>query len=455
MCVKEFIGFNCGHCALPTLRACPIASQSPHFPYCRYPAERPIPLTENCPSCARVLWNQRTLANEESHREVHYRLGREECAFDSEKGSCETRFDIDIEKEGGGGGRQIRRAGHERVMEPVRMQIEAHCGNAEISESGIGAAIVRRKVTKKDRRKSSREIEEAIARVEARFAAINMESSRQTAIEDALRSAGQDYVAAPSRSDNDPELHVQQTLLDSVGDLQMETEYQASNYHSPKSISGPGQLSSSDASSPHFGPRLPPGNAHIGYQFGNEAVGLEALPDRTNLIKTKDKNDSGRQVHAARLSGERKYGVQNYIGTTKYYPGEEQYRGAPWDVMIADVKYKPDSVVPRGPRAEQERSVGYQGAAQQSTSQMPPPNYSEPALRMNAPPVDDFHGSQSTLPEEIGAAARRPKSYDSQTDPPTSANYSVFDGVNEHSPLYRSYRGPAIVSSDMANTGYT
>lgn len=353
MCVKEFIGFNCGHCALPTLRACPIASQSPHFPYCRFPAERPITVPENCPSCARVVWNQRTLANEESHREMHYRLGWEECVFEGERGGCETRFDIDIERELGGGGRQIRHVGYERVLAPGQMQIETSGGNAERIETGAGAATMRRKVTKNDRRKSSREIEEAIARVEARFAAMNMESSRRAMIEDTLRSAGQAYVAAPGRSDNDSELHAQQTLLDGASGLGMETEHQLSNYHNPRNRSGPGQLPSSDASSPHFGSQVPPGNAYIGYQFGNEAGGHEALPEIANLDNTKEWNDSSRQLRADRLSGEQKDGVQNYIGTTKYYPGGEQYRGASWGEMIANVKHTPDSVVPRGPRVKQ------------------------------------------------------------------------------------------------------
>lgn len=284
---------------------------------------------------------------------MHYRLGREECVFEGEKGGCETRFDIDIERELGGGGRQIRHVGYERVLEPGQMQIETSGGNAERGETGAGAATMRRKVTKNDRRKSSREIEEAIARVEARFAAINMESSRRAVIEDTLRSAGQAYVAALSRSDNDSELHAQQTLLGGASSLRMETEYQLSNYHNPRNRSGPGQLSSSDASSPHFGSQVPPGNAYIGYQFGNEAGGHEALPEMANLNNTKEENDSGRQLRVARLSGERKDGVQNYIGTTKYYTGEEQYRGASWDEMIANVKHMPDSVVPKGPRAKQ------------------------------------------------------------------------------------------------------
>ncbi|KFZ11928.1 hypothetical protein V501_04504 [Pseudogymnoascus sp. VKM F-4519 (FW-2642)] len=376
---------------------------------------------------------------------MHYRLGREECVFGGEKGGCETRFDIDIERELGGGGRQIRRAEYERVTAPGQMQImEMPSGNAERSGGGIGATTMGRKVSKKDRRKSSREIEEAIARVEARFAAINLESSRRAAIEDALRSAGHAYVAAPSRSDDDSEIPAQQTRLGAASGLSTETEHQMSNYHIPRNRFGPGQLSSSGYSSPHFGAQVPPGNAYIGYQFGNEAVGHEALPG-ANLNNTKEEYDSGRQLHEARLPGEGKVAVQNYIGTTKYYPDKEQLRSASWDELTASVKYNPGGVVPRGPRARQERNIQFRGAAQQFMSQISPSNFSDPALGMSAPPMDGFRDSQSapSAPHVL------------PTSPLASVSHPIFDGVNEYSPPNRPYRGPAIVSSDMANTGDT
>lgn len=282
---------------------------------------------------------------------MHYRLGREECGFDSEKGSCETRFDIDVEREGGSGGRQIPHVGYERVLVPGQMQIETSGWNAERSEGGAVVAMMRRKVPKG--RKSSREIEEAIARVEARFAAINVETSRRAAVEGELDSPGQAYVASPGRSDNDPEVHTQKTLLDDTSGLRMKIERQVNDYPSPRNRYGPGQLSSNEACSPHFGSQVPPGNAYIGYQFSNDAIGHGALLEEKNRNNAKDENDAARQLDAARLPGERKNGVQNYIGTTKYYPGEEQYRGASWDELVANVKYKPDSVVPRGPRDKQ------------------------------------------------------------------------------------------------------
>ncbi|KAL5320609.1 hypothetical protein ACEPPN_011419 [Leptodophora sp. 'Broadleaf-Isolate-01'] len=71
MCVKEFLGYNCGHCAIPYLRQCPISASNPTFPPCKFPAERPIFTNENCHPCSRVLWNAKVLADEEKHRQQH------------------------------------------------------------------------------------------------------------------------------------------------------------------------------------------------------------------------------------------------------------------------------------------------------------------------------------------------------------------------------------------------
>ncbi|KFY50207.1 hypothetical protein V496_09510 [Pseudogymnoascus sp. VKM F-4515 (FW-2607)] len=327
------------------------------------------------------------------------------------------------------------------------MQIETSGWNAERSEGGAVVAMMRRKVPKG--RKSSREIEEAIARVEARFAAINVETSRRAAIEGALSSPGQAYVASPGRSDNDPELHTQKSLLDDTSGPRMEIERQVNDYPNPRNRYGPGQLSSIEACSPHFGSQVPTGNAYTGYQFSNEAVGHGALLEKKNPNNAKDENDAGRQLDAARLPGERKIRVQNYIGTTKYYPGKEQYRGASWDEVIANVKYKPDSVVPRGPRDKHERNAQSRGTAQQFTPQMLCSNFSGPAPGMGALPVAGIRGSQSTAPEEISAAAQRPDPHVPQAGP-LSVHHPELESVLEYSPRNRPYRGPAIVSSDMA-----
>lgn len=92
-----------------------------------------------------------------------------------------------------------------------------------------------------------------------------------------------------------------------------------------------------------------------------------------------------------------------------------------------------------------ERNIQFRGAAQQFTSQMSPSNFSDPAPGMSAPPMDVFRDSQST-PAAAHALS---------TGPPASVSHPIFDGVNEYSPPNRPYRGPAIVSSDMANTGDT
>ncbi|KAK0118832.1 hypothetical protein ONS95_007711 [Cadophora gregata] len=79
MCVKEFLGYNCGHCAIPYLRQCPVSASNPTFPPCKYPAERPIFTNENCHPCSRVLWNAKVLAEEEAHRKRH-QLGECDCS---------------------------------------------------------------------------------------------------------------------------------------------------------------------------------------------------------------------------------------------------------------------------------------------------------------------------------------------------------------------------------------
>ncbi|KFY35763.1 hypothetical protein V494_05606 [Pseudogymnoascus sp. VKM F-4513 (FW-928)] len=381
---------------------------------------------------------------------MHYRVGREGCAFDGEKGDCETKFDIDIEREGSAGGRQIRHAGYERVMTAGQIQIGASGGNAERGEIGMATATVRRKATKKDRRKNSREIEEAIARVEARFAAINMESSRRAAIGDSPPT-DQACMVAPGPSDNGLKTRALQTLLGGASDLDVEAENQMSSHHNRAIRSGSGQLSSEEAISPYFGSQVPPGNAYIGYQFSNEVAGHEALSEKANLYNAKEENDRVRQFHAARLSCEPK-GLDNYIGTTKYYPGQDQYKGASRDEMIANVKYKPDAVVPKGPKSKQERSVQFRGAAQQFISQMRPSNIGVPALGMDALPVDDFRCSQSTLPGGIGAATRRPEPQAPPADSMGSVDHPViYEGETKNPLPSRPYHGPAIVSSDMAS----
>ncbi|TVY54014.1 hypothetical protein LCER1_G002645 [Lachnellula cervina] len=71
MCVKEFLGYNCGHCSIPVLRACPISQSNPTFPVCQYPAERPIFTNDFCHPCSRIIWNIKVLREEEIHKERH------------------------------------------------------------------------------------------------------------------------------------------------------------------------------------------------------------------------------------------------------------------------------------------------------------------------------------------------------------------------------------------------
>lgn len=88
MCVKEFLGYNCGHCSIPYLRKCPLSQSNDQYPTCQYPAERPIFTNEYCHPCSRVLWNIKVLKEEKEHWGRHQ---RGECA-------CEVIFDAE-EKE--------------------------------------------------------------------------------------------------------------------------------------------------------------------------------------------------------------------------------------------------------------------------------------------------------------------------------------------------------------------
>lgn len=83
MCVKQFYGYTCGHCSIPTLIPCPLVASNPFFPTCGFPAERPVFTGEYCHACFRVLWNAKVLKDEEEHRALHL---RGECA-------CEVRFE--------------------------------------------------------------------------------------------------------------------------------------------------------------------------------------------------------------------------------------------------------------------------------------------------------------------------------------------------------------------------
>lgn len=73
MCIKEFLGFTCGHCSVPVLRLCPLAAQHSVYPPCEWPAQHVIFVQEYCHPCSRVAWNQAILQQEEEHRARHRR----------------------------------------------------------------------------------------------------------------------------------------------------------------------------------------------------------------------------------------------------------------------------------------------------------------------------------------------------------------------------------------------
>ncbi|RDW85054.1 hypothetical protein BP6252_02644 [Coleophoma cylindrospora] len=87
MCVKQFLGFICGHCSIPTLRKCPISLQIDSYPACAIPAEHPIWVNDYCPACGRVVWNNYVLAQERDHEAKHAR------------GECHCNTDFNLQRE--------------------------------------------------------------------------------------------------------------------------------------------------------------------------------------------------------------------------------------------------------------------------------------------------------------------------------------------------------------------
>lgn len=117
MCVKEFLGFTCGHCSVPYLRQCPLTTSQPHFPPCSFPAERPIFTGENCSACSRVVWNIHILEQEEIHRSQHKR-GECECEviFDEEERQRRTHQRTRPSKGKGKGKSNIANGGEEDMQ---------------------------------------------------------------------------------------------------------------------------------------------------------------------------------------------------------------------------------------------------------------------------------------------------------------------------------------------------
>lgn len=127
MCVKEFLGYNCGHCSIPYLRQCPLTESNPIYPPCKFPAERPIFTNENCHACARVLWNKKVLEEEAQHRLLH------------ENGSCECEVIFDSEERG----RRMRPRGAKGKgkMKEIGQGEYNHGHDHHTSSAGDGAAI--------------------------------------------------------------------------------------------------------------------------------------------------------------------------------------------------------------------------------------------------------------------------------------------------------------------------
>lgn len=134
MCVKEFFGYKCGHCSIPTLRQCPISASNPSFPICDYPAERPVFTDGYCHPCFRVLWNARVLEEEESHKQLHLR-GQCNCGTIFEEEGLEKRVRFMV---GNGKGKEVAENDY------VGQEMEAssiHAGHGAGERNGAGGQI--------------------------------------------------------------------------------------------------------------------------------------------------------------------------------------------------------------------------------------------------------------------------------------------------------------------------
>lgn len=306
-----------------------------------------MPVAENCPPCARVVWNQRTLASEEVHRDMHARLGRGACTFEGVRGWCEIRFDVDIERE-----RERERwngeVGEQKRGERVAVTI------GEFERERIG----RQKLPKKEWKRKNREIDEAIARVEARFAAVSVGIGRRATMEDEdnseVQANSQQEGAAPEIERSSLEMRDEKMIRDGVRSeedgnekfsfqvdrhLTTSTGYRAGHSHAGRGF--PSR------------PELPtPPSTYIGYQLYGELVRDGASPVNARLGDAKEARGSGGQTGATSplyVSGDLE---QKNIGSAKYYPGEEQYEGAAWEEIVINAKHNKAarSAVPTGPR---------------------------------------------------------------------------------------------------------
>jgi hypothetical protein len=110
MCRKDFIGYSCGHCSVPIIRACPLTRDNPRFPPCKFIAELPIRVEAFCDACRRVAFTQDVLLKEKIHIEEHQRR-RCPCGNDLTEGERQqTRARLLAEKERGKGVGKVTRS---------------------------------------------------------------------------------------------------------------------------------------------------------------------------------------------------------------------------------------------------------------------------------------------------------------------------------------------------------
>jgi hypothetical protein len=126
MCRKDFIGYSCGHCSVPIIRACPLTRDNPRFPPCKFIAELPTLVETFCDPCRRVAFTQDVLLKEKLHMEEHQNR-RCPCGNDlTEEERQQTRARLLVEKERGKGVGQVTRSvsGMRQETHQLRKQLQ-------------------------------------------------------------------------------------------------------------------------------------------------------------------------------------------------------------------------------------------------------------------------------------------------------------------------------------------
>jgi hypothetical protein len=298
------------------------------------------------------VWNQQTLAEEREHREMHIQAGREGCTAHAEGMVCEVKFDVDLERE---------ERGKERERgQGLREMDEGHGRGVERGRERPG----RQRAQRLNEKRKKREIEEKIAIVEARFAAMSAKVGENSTAEtnggcvqgnqqrkDSSRTNSTDGVV-----EGRDEISSDAEKQERGSDRDEDCSDQVSDHLTPGTSADAGSsiFHSVESSSNHHHDHRP-AMEYVGYMLDEKVVieGQHPIHEHVSKAKEEQNNNSGHGSQAASetASDFPDSFVQRYVSPVKYYPGEDQYERATWDEMIVNAKHNKQP--PKGPRALQ------------------------------------------------------------------------------------------------------